>query len=77
MITKFTNVTIISLIYFVYISFLLMSLIPPTCSHELVFHINDFDVVELDLYNDMISCVANFKEQFIKCNRNIKNLGLF
>lgn len=66
MITKFTIAV-----------WLVVWCLPSTSCHEIVFHINDFDVVELDLYNNMISCVALFREQFIRCNQDIKAVGSF
>lgn len=37
--------------------------------------VNEFDLAELNLYNNLISCVANFKLQFVKCNKQLQQLG--
>lgn len=38
--------------------------------------INEFNLTELDLYNEMVSCLVDFKSDFVSCNKNSKQTGM-
>ena len=39
--------------------------------------INEFNLEELNVYNSIVACVANFSFQFIQCNDDITALGSY
>ena len=37
--------------------------------------VNEFNVSELNLYNNIVTCVAEFKFEFVECNQQLQQLG--
>ena len=61
-----------------YTLFLMLILCGSVCNqilNENMPSVNEFNISELNLFNNMVSCVAKFKLQFVNCNRQLQKLG--